>query len=163
MALTKKVIAISNMNDDAVLDIIPLHEITAIQDMTLIKELEEDDASDAGGSAAGDDGGSTDLNDSGKNTLQIETSQVGYNSGRVYQIRAASVENFSPMLEKMLKLSTIAREEAEKKSKFRKSQDRVGNVFNSDTVQRILALMIFGVSCRDTSHAVKQDPVPTTR
>jgi hypothetical protein len=144
--LTKKLAAFSNVNDDVVIDMIPLHEIASVRDMTIQHEIAEMDESDGNESASNDD--SSEMNDNIKNVLQIETSPIGYNSGRVYQIRAALAEIFSPLLESLVKLSSAAREEAEKKSRFRKSQDRVGRVFNSDTMQRVLAALIFAVSHR---------------
>ena len=83
-----------------------------------------------------------------KNVLQIETTPEGYNSGRPYQIQAKNGQDFRTLIEDLTRLSTIAREEAEKKSKFKKLQMRVGKVFNSNLVQQFFALMIFGVRKR---------------
>ena len=137
---TKKIIAFSNMNDDAVIDVIPLHEVVMIRDMSLLNDI-ADDGSEFNGTATSD-GESA---ESSKNQFQIETSPQGYNSGRAYQVEANSAQNFRILLEDLAKLSAAAREEAEAKSKFKKTQERVGKVFNSDIVQRILAIMIFGV------------------
>jgi hypothetical protein len=139
---TKKMIAFSNLSDDAVIDVIPLHEVVMIRDMALFNEI-VDDGSEFNGTAASDEEKST--AESNKNHFNIETSPEGYNSGRIYQVEANSSQNFRVMVDDLTRLSVIAREEAEAKSRFRKTQEKVGKVFNSDVVQRILAIMIFGV------------------
>ncbi len=131
------------MNDDAVIDIIPLHEVLMIRDMSFYNEI-ADDGSEFNVTATSDEEKST--AESNKNQFQIETSPQGYNSGRVYLIEVNSAQRFRVLLEDLTKLSTTAREEAEAKSRFKKTQDKVGKVFNSDIVQRILAIMIFGVN-----------------
>jgi hypothetical protein len=139
---TKKIIAFSNVNDDAVIDIIPLHEVLMIRDMSFYNEI-ADDGSEFNGTAASEEEKST--AESNKNQFQIETSPQGYNSGRIYQIEANLPQSFRVLLEDLTKLSAAAREEAEAKSRFKKTQEKVGKVFNSDIVQRVLAIMIFGV------------------
>jgi hypothetical protein len=131
------------VNDDAVIDIIPLHEVLMIRDMSFYNEI-ADDGSEFNVTATSDEEKST--AESNKNQFQIETSPQGYNSGRVYLIEVNSAQRFRVLLEDLTKLSTTAREEAEAKSRFKKTQDKVGKVFNSDIVQRILAIMIFGVN-----------------
>ncbi len=131
------------MNDDAVIDVIPLHEVQMIRDLSLMNEI-ADDGSELNGTATSDEDKS--MAESNKNQLQIETSKEGYNSGRTYLIEATSAQEFRVLYDALNKLSTVAREEAEAKSKFKKTQDKVGKVFNSDIVQRILAIMIFGVN-----------------
>jgi hypothetical protein len=131
------------VNDDAVIDVIPLHEVQMIRDLSLMNEI-ADDGSELNGTATSDEDKS--MAESNKNQLQIETSKEGYNSGRTYLIEATSAQEFRVLYDALNKLSTVAREEAEAKSKFKKTQDKVGKVFNSDIVQRILAIMIFGVN-----------------
>ena len=142
IVFTKKIIAFSNLNDDAVIDVIPLHEVVMIRDLSLFNEI-ADDGSEFNGTATSDEEKST--AESNKNQFQIETSPQGYNSGRAYLVEANSAQNFRILVEDLTKLSTVAREEAEAKSRFKKIQDKVGKVFNSDIIQRILAIMIFGV------------------
>ena len=145
---TKKIIAFSNLNDDAVLDVIPMHEVLMVRDMTIFNGIEKEDESEFNDleEEEEEEENNEEASESNKNVFQIETSPEGYNSGRPYQIQASSGQNFRAILEDLTKLSVAAREEAEAKSKFRKIQDKVGKIFNSDVVQRILAIMIFAVS-----------------
>ncbi len=140
IVFTRKIIAFSNVNDDAVIDVIPLHEVVMIRDLSLFNEI-ADNGSEFNGTANSDEESA----ESNKNQFQIETSPQGYNSGRTYQIESESPQNFRILVEDLTKLSAVAREEAEAKSRFKKTQERVGKVFNSDIIQRILAIMIFGV------------------
>ncbi len=130
------------MNDDAVIDVIPLHEVAGIRDTSRLNEIVADDTSEVNGTA-----GSNDDNTaiSSKNVVEIETSPAGYNSGRMYQIKAKSAQEFRNIFEDLTKLSTNARDEAEAKTKFKKTQDRVGKIFNSNPVQRFFAILIFAV------------------
>ncbi len=125
------------MDDEGVLDIVPLHEVKSIRDTTLQNEIMLDNDSDFDGSEIDET--------VKKNVFEIETEPEGYNSGRIYQIQAASAEDFRCLLEDLTKLASAAREEAEAKSRFKKSQQRVGKVFNSNIIQRILAVLVFGV------------------
>ena len=68
--------------------------------------------------------------------------------GRPYQIQSKTRQDFTVLLEDLTKLSAIAREEAEAKSRFKRLQGRVGAVYSSDTSQRFFGLMIIGVSAR---------------
>ena len=139
-------IAFSNVTDDDVLDVIPMSEITIIRDIAAIKVI-----ADEGSEFSADDTENEEVDISveneerTKNVLQIETSPEGYNSGRPYQIQTKNGQDFRALFEDLNKLSATAREEAEKKSKFKKLQGRVGQIFNSNPVQQFLALMIFGV------------------
>ncbi len=145
IVFTKKIITFSNVSDDSIIDIIPLHDITCIRDTSILAEISADDISELNGTA-----GSSDDNTaiSSKNVFEIETSPAGYNSGRKYQIKAKSNLEFRAIHGDLTKLSTTAREEAEAKSKFKKSQDRVGKIYNSNPVQRFLAILIFAVRKR---------------
>lgn len=144
MVYTKKIIAFSNPNDDELLDVIPMSEVLIIRDMSVLGEIaDEDSACNADDNEELDS--SVESKGRTKNVLQIETSPEGYNSGRPYQIQTKSGQDFRVMFEDLSKLSAAARDEAEKKSRFKKLQSRVGKVFNSDPVQRFLAFMIIGV------------------
>jgi hypothetical protein len=139
---TKKIIAFSNVNNDAVIDVIPLHEVAGIRDTSRINAILADDTSEVNGSAGSNDDSTA---NSSKNVVEIETSPAGYNSGRMYQIKAKSAQHFRNIFDDLTKLSTKAREEAEAKTKFKKTQNRVGKVVNSNPVQRFFAILIFAV------------------
>ena len=146
---TKKIIAFANLHDEDVLDVIPMSEILIIREMSVINEIAD------GSSEFNADTENEDVDNDGeiegtetKNVLQIETTPEGYNSGRPYQIQTKNSQDFRAIFEDLTKLSAIARDEAEKKSKFKKLQVRVGKVFNSNPMQQFLAIMIFGVRFR---------------
>ena len=138
---TKKIIAFSNVNDDSVLDIVPLHEVINVRDTTLQNEIMGDADSEFDGTSDSDADETIK-----KNIFEIETNPEGYNSGRVYQIQAASAHDFRKIFNDLTKLASTAREEAEAKSRFKKSQQRVGKVFNSNIVQGALAILVCAVS-----------------
>jgi hypothetical protein len=166
MVYTRKMIVFSNLDDDAVLDLIPMHEIIMIRDMTVIFGADVDDDDSVSNDLQEEDEGENDEAhgaDSNKNVLQIETSPEGYNSGRPYQIQAATGQDFRALLEDFTKLSLAAREEAEAKSRFRKLQDKVGKVFNSDFTQRFLAILIFAVSKPQACSVMHLQIPPLTR
>ncbi len=143
IVFTKKIIAFSNVNDDGVVDLIPMHEVTCIRDSSLRNEIMADDNSELNETNASSNDDATAVTN--KNVFEIETTPTGYNSGRVYQIRTKSHQDFSTVFGHLSKLSADAREEAEAKTRFKKSQNRVGKVFNSNPVQGFLAILIFAV------------------
>lgn len=140
IVFTKKIIAFANVNDDGVLDIVPLHEVKHVRDTSLQNEIMAEDDSQFDGSSENDNDDTVK-----KNVFEIETIPEGYNSGRVYQIQAASAHDFRTLLNSLTNLSNTAREDAEAKSRFKKSQQRVGKVFNSNIIQRALAVLVFAV------------------
>jgi hypothetical protein len=139
---TKKIISFSNLNDDAVIDAIPLHEVVCIRDTSRLNAIFADDTSNINETHETND--DTDAITS-KNVFEIETSPAGYNSGRKYQIKAKSAQDFRKIFEDLTRLSASARDDAETKTRFKKSQNRVGKVFNSNPIQRFLAALIFAV------------------
>lgn len=140
IVFTKKILAFGNVADDGVLDIVPLHEIKNVRDSSLQIEVIADDDSELNGTAASNDDGAEN-----KNVFEIVTDVDGYNSGRTYQIQAVSAQDFRTIFDNLTKLAIAAREGAEAKSRFKKSQQRVGKVFNSNVVQIVMAILIFGV------------------
>ena len=68
--------------------------------------------------------------------------------GRPYQIKTKTKQDFTVLLEDLIKLSATAREQAEAKSRFKRLQGRVAAAYSSDTSQRSFGLMIIGVSAR---------------
>ena len=140
LVFNKKVIAFANVNDDSVLDLVPLREVKNVRDTTLQNEIMADEDSEFDGTSVSNEDGPD-----AKNMFEIETNPEGYNSGRVYQIKAMSAQDFRSIFDNLTKLANTAREEAEAKSRFKKSQQRVGKVFNSNIIQRVLAVLVFGV------------------
>ncbi len=124
---------------------IPMHEIAMVQDV-IPRNMEENEDSEQEGSKPEESEDENEI-DSGskKNIFQLKTIEGGYNSGRKYIIRAKNGQDMRLMLQDISQLASTAREEAEAKSKIKKFQEKIANVFDSDTVQRILAIMIFAV------------------
>ena len=138
MVYTGKILAFSTIHDEDVIDLIPLDEIVNIKIVDFhVDNLAHDDESEES---------------SNKKVLRLETSQDGYNSGRVYQLRARSAKDFEDIEEDIKKLSSIARAKAEAKSKFRKSQEVVARIFNSDSFQLLSAILIIAVSSSSLLH-----------
>ena len=124
---------------------IPMSEILMIRDMSVFDEIPEEESES---NLENEDEHSVENEGKTKNVLQIETTPDGYNSGRPYQIKAKSNQDFRALFEDLTKLSATARDEAEKKSKFKKLQGRMGKLFNAKPVQQFFALMILGVRVR---------------
>ena len=81
---TKKVIAFANLNDDEVLDVVPMHEIDVVRDLSILGEIADDESQYNAESVENGETSTSAENDDGnaKNVMQIETSPEGYNSGR---------------------------------------------------------------------------------
>ncbi len=122
------------------LDVVPLHEVRNIRDNSAQNEIIAEDESETNGTTTSNEDGADN-----KNVFEIETSPEGYNSGRTYQIQAENGGEFRTIFDNLTKLASAARDEAEAKSRFNKSQQRVGKVFNSNIVQLVMAILIFGV------------------
>jgi hypothetical protein len=78
--------------------------------------------------------------------LQIQTTLLGFNSGRTYYIRIPSVERCQDLLESLNKAVNMARAAYDSKSRFQKSQDFMRDVYNSRLFQYCAAFLIFAVS-----------------
>ena len=81
---TKKIIAFANLNDDEIMDVVPMHEIDVVRDLSILDEIADDESQyNAESVENGETSTSAENDDSNtKNVLQIETVQDGYNSGR---------------------------------------------------------------------------------
>ena len=79
------------------------------------------------------------------NTLQIQTIEDGFNSGRTYYLRASSENVCKNTVRELTSLSIKARLSAQSRSKWMKYQLRVCTVYNSLPFQTIVCLTIFTV------------------
>jgi hypothetical protein len=143
MVFTKQVLVFARSTDDEVVDVIQLHEIKNIKDnsardqtgqMNLAPESENSASANTKGETA-----------NLKKTFLIETSEDGYNAGRVYIIQVKTEKDFGTVMEDLTRLCKIAREKAEARSKFKKTQDRVSKIFNSNLVQGFFSVLIVAV------------------
>ena len=77
--------------------------------------------------------------------LQIQTTHLGFNSGRTYYIRIPSAEQCQDVLDALTKAAKAARTAYEAKSSLRKSQDMMRSIYNSRPFQYAAAVLIFAV------------------
>jgi hypothetical protein len=141
MVFTKQVVAFTRSTNDEIVDAIKLDEVRGIKD-----------------NSARDQTGQINLEPENSNRLiikseyakkmmlQIETTEDGYNAGRIYTIRMKSEREFEAISNDLTRLCRIARDKAETRSKFKQIQVRVSKVFNSNLIQGFLALLIFAVN-----------------
>ena len=106
---------------DLILDRIPLAEITIIEEM-IYKNDEVNENHKIS------------LEDFEKEqkfacAFQIHTIKDGFNSGRTYCLKTSSDDETQRIVAELTKSSAVAREKAEAKSRFTRSQDRVRSVF----------------------------------
>jgi uncharacterized protein YfcZ (UPF0381/DUF406 family) len=132
MVYTSRMVAFSRQGNDELTDIIPIKEIITVKEIEVYLSNSFIDRED--------DAGADDAC-----AFEINTLPDGYNSGRSYKMRAASKKSQGTIIEDLTRLSAREREKSEAKSKFKKSQDKVAAVVNSNFVQRFLALLIITV------------------
>jgi hypothetical protein len=114
-------LAFAMESGDLILDRIPLAEVTTIEEMIDKNE---------------------DLNEGTQNisledfekeqkfacAFQIHTIKHGFNSGRTYCLKTGSDDETQSIVAELKKVAAAAREKAEAKSRFTRSQDRVRSV-----------------------------------
>ena len=147
MIFTKKIVVFALHEE--VLDLIPMHEIAMVQD-SLHEKQGEDTASEIDESNMQDsDDDDKESRLSMKNAFILKTIDGGYNSGRKYSVRTKKGQEMRFVVQDITRLAAVAREDAEAKSRMKKFQEKIARVFDSDVVQRILAIMIFSVRIGD--------------
>ena len=72
----------------------------------------------------------------------ISTVPGGHNSGRTYYFQADSAESYSQITQHLVAHAKAAREQAELRTRFTKSQYQMRKIFNSILFQRFSALLI---------------------
>ncbi len=117
----------TQVNDDVIMDQIPLSEITQVKEM---------DAAEKG----------IDNMAKNENELMIETNPEGYNSGRTYYLKAESKTSCQEKIRKLKHFRAAAYERAHAQSAFRQAQLRVLKVYRSTPFQRLVAFLIISVS-----------------
>jgi hypothetical protein len=161
------------MDDDNEIDFIPLAEVTSVDEMCGMEEVDSDQTarkwtSDRRMGSKGSqssfnlllqdfrsgtfDGDGMDSNESMSqlfvNAFQIATISDGYNSGRSYYLQADSGEVKQQIISQLKMLAKNAKKKAEVKSSFRKTQDRVRSVYVARPFQAATALLIVAVNPR---------------
>ena len=115
----------AQLNDDKVIDQIPLAEINGVKEMNAV-EKESDEAED-------------------EKQLMIETHPEGYNSGRTYYLQAESKASCQDIIKTILRYCAAAYERAHVQSVFHQAQLRVLKVYRSTVFQRFVAFLIVSV------------------
>ena len=91
-----------------------------------------------------------------RNDFYIRTLINGYNSGRVYYLKASNEIECGEIVRKLSESAKTARKAMEAKTRFEKSQERVRLIYHSALCQSIVALMI--VVVRPQQHSPNQIP-----
>ncbi len=78
--------------------------------------------------------------------FQIETSNEGYNSGRIYYIQAASPDICSSIVSMLKQYYQSAKAVALKRSEFEKSQQLTLGIYQSSWFQTVVTALILTVS-----------------
>ncbi len=136
MVYTKEVIAFAAVDEDMLLDAIPLSEVISID---LMKDLDQSDEHQHH------------LHNSYEaaidftHAFQIRTQKDGQNAGRKYVLRAETDEQAAMFVSELNHLSRVAAEEAMARTKWERIQRRVRMVYDSSLFQGISAILIIVV------------------
>jgi hypothetical protein len=123
-----KMIVLSDMmyftqiDDDIVIDQIPLAEIIRVKEMEGLDNVIADAKEE--------------------NELMIETHPEGYNSGRTYYLQADSKVSCQDKIKRLSQYKKAAFERAHAQSLFRQAQRRVLKFYRSTWFQRVMAFLI---------------------
>jgi hypothetical protein len=116
------VMFIAQINEDAVIDQIPLAEVQLLREMDNVDE-EDKEAK-----------------------VMMETHPDGYNSGRTYYFKADSRASCQEIVRSLSQYCTAAQEKAHAQSVFAQAQRRVDKVYRSALFQGFFAFLIIAVS-----------------
>ena len=117
---------IAQLNEDAVIDKIPLAEIKLVRGMDNVDGADEEAKQ--------------------SNDLMIETHPEGYNSGRTYYLQADSRSSCESIVQTLSQYCTAAHEREHTRSIFAKAQRKVDKVYRSALFQGFFAFLIIAVS-----------------
>ncbi len=129
--LYSEVVLFAQINDDKIIDQIPLIEIKLVREM-----MDVDDESQKS-----------------KNCydFMIETNPEGYNSGRTYYLRADSYAVCREVSEKISQNSKQAIERDNAKTAFAQAQQQVRKIYKSAIFKNIVACLILTVGNNEIS------------
>jgi hypothetical protein len=134
---TEEVIAFARVDENILLDAIPLAEVESIDsmqnlDQTYVQEHQPTNSFEA----------AIDFTFA----FQIRTHKGGYNAGRKYLLRAGSEEEINSIIADLNHITLLAVQKAAARSYFSKIQKRVSAAYNSTIYQSISAVLIIAVS-----------------
>ncbi len=130
---TNDVIAFAAVDEDTLLDAIPLAEVMGVESLDH-KDVQQQQLKNSFEKAI-----------DFTHAFQIRTLPDGQNAGRKYFLRAESDEQVAALLKLLAQLSQIASDKAASRSRWAKAQRIVRATYTSDMVQSVAALLIIGV------------------
>ena len=140
VVITKEEVSFAFLSHDEELDCIPLAEVE------FVKEFNEDDVSVRFKS--------NDMNPESEYKLQIATKPEGHNAGRMYYLKTQSSETYQKLMKILVTYSKSAKKRVETGTLAQKIQKRVRAVYEHDSTQAIVAVIIVGVSSALTTDAI---------
>jgi hypothetical protein len=164
LVIGKDMVYFALVDEEAVVDCIPLHEILQIKRMGLDGSTEQLNAIHSKGSFTP---GASHLQLSSNlfvRTVKIETHPDGYNSGRTYYLQASSDEELTRFIGILTDYARDARKRYEAKSVLERSQTKVRKIFHSTIFQCGAAFFILAVRpALPLPTAERNFPVPEFR
>ncbi len=120
------VMFIAQLNEDAVIDQIPLAEVQLVREMDNVHGVDKESKR--------------------SNDLMIETNPQGYNSGRTYNLQADTRASCQEIVLTLSQYCTDAHEKAHARTLFAQAQRQVDKVYRSALFQGFFAFLIIAVS-----------------
>ena len=133
---TDKVIAFARVNENILLDAIPLAEVESIDSMQNLDQIDVQQQQPTNSYEAAIDF---------TFAFQIRTQKGGYNAGRKYVLRAESEEEINAIVADLDRITRLAAQNAAARSYFSKIQKRVRVAYSSTIYQSISAVLIIAV------------------
>jgi hypothetical protein len=133
---TDEVVAFARVNENILLDAIPLAEIEAIDSMQNLDQTDVQEHQPTNSFETAIDF---------TFAFQIRTQKGGYNAGRKYLLRAGSEEEVNSIITDLKRVTKLAAKKAAARSYFSKIQKRVRVAYNSTIYQTISAVLIIAV------------------
>jgi hypothetical protein len=130
---TDDVIAFAAVDEDTLLDAIPLSEVLGVESLDQ-KDVQQQQPQN-----------NFEKTIDFTYAFQIRTLPDGENAGRKYFLRAESDEQVIIITKELAQLSRIAADKAASRSRWAKAQRIVRAVYTSDMVQSVAAMLIIGV------------------
>ena len=172
--ITEQMLAFSHENKEVLIDMIPLAEITAVRDMNTGPQgleiwslLKQSDTSNQTVEVGRRQDNEVELLHSFldlkreihtpefgtsnrvhfQNAFTVETIVDGHNSGRIYHLRAESLECCRTLVDDLTAYAAAARRTANARNRFRRAQERIRQLYASNLFQYIVVVLILLVCC----------------
>jgi hypothetical protein len=129
---SRDVIAFARLDEDVLLDAIPLAEVIGIDSM---QEVDQNDISKNNFEASVDF----------THAFQIRTKRDGYNAGRKYFVQANSDQELAQLVAEISRVAKVAAEREAERSKWERMQKKVQKIYNHSWFQGVAAFLIIAV------------------